>query len=48
MIITSPTNLYGNASELARHVSLQAHKVSDAQDKQTKHCDQGLYFAETS
>ena len=28
--------------------SQQAHNQSDAQDKHTKHCDQGLYLAETS
>ena len=48
MITTSPNHFFGNATELARHVSLQAHKISDAQDKQTKDCDQGLYLAETS
>ena len=28
--------------------SQQAHNQSDAQDKHTKHCEQGLYLAETS
>ena len=44
----STNNSQGNSSELEKPGSQQAHNQSDAQDKHTKHCEQGLYLAETS
>ena len=46
--IPSTNNSQGNKNELAKPGSQQAHTQSDAQDKHTKHCEQGLYLAETS
>ena len=46
--IPSTNNSKGNLSELEKPGSQQAHNQSDAQDKHTKHCEQGLYLAETS
>jgi hypothetical protein len=35
-------------SELDKLGSQQAHNQSDGQDRHTKHCEQGLYLAETT
>jgi hypothetical protein len=41
-------NSLGNSSELEKPGSQQAQNQSEAQDKHTKHCEQGLYLAENS
>ena len=46
--IPSTNNSQGNSSELEKLGSQQAPNQSDAQDKHTKHCEQGLYLVETS
>ena len=41
--ILSTNNSQVNKSELSKLGSHQAHNQSDAEDKHTKHCEQGLW-----